>query len=74
MVKLVQHNDDEIPILNEEWTLHFWSHKSLSFETKEDLEKYLNGECSEKHGFMEYERTPHSVEHTVYYDIDYGVK
>lgn len=70
-MKIVPHNDSEIPILNEVWTVNFYDHKSLSFSSKEDMERYLRRELSEEHGYMEYERTPSNVEHTVYYDIDW---
>ena len=72
MKKLVKRNDTEFPILNEVWTIHFYDHKPLDFTTRIDAEKYLRGEFSEEHGFMEYERVPREVTHTEYYDIDYG--
>lgn len=71
MVKLVKKNSD-MPILNEVWTITFYDHKSLDFTSKDDLEKYLNHELSEEHGYMEYERVPNGVEHTVYYNIEYN--
>ena len=67
---LVKNNNNNFSTLNEMWTLYFIEHKELIFETREDLEKYLNGGFSEAHGFMEYERIPESVEHTVYYNIE----
>lgn len=70
-MKIVPHNDSEIPILNEVWVVNFYDHKSLSFSSKEDMERYLRGELSEEHGYMEYERIPSGVEHTVYYDINW---
>ena len=72
MNKLIKHNDTEFPILNEVWTVHFYDHKPLDFTTRIDAEKYLSGEFSEEHGYMEYERVPREVTHTEYYDIDYG--
>ena len=71
MMKLVKHNDPEAPILNEVWTIHFYDHKPLDFTTRIDAEKYLRGEFSEEHGYMEYERVPKEVTHTEYYDINY---
>lgn len=71
MVKLVKKNSD-MPILNEVWTITFYDHKSLDFTSKDDLEKYLNHELSEEHGYMEYERVPNGVEHTVYYNIEHN--
>ena len=72
MKKLVKRNDTEFPILNEVWTIHFYDHKPLDFTTRIDAERYLMGEFSEEHGYMEYERVPREVTHTEYYDIDYG--
>ena len=72
MKKLVKRNDTEFPILNEVWTIHFYDHKPLDFTTRMDAERYLMGEFSEEHGYMEYERVPREVTHTEYYDIDYG--
>ena len=71
MVKLVKKNSD-MPILNEVWTITFYDHKSLDFTSKDDLEKYLNHELSNEHGYMGYERVPNGVEHTVYYKIEYN--
>ena len=71
MAKLVKNNSD-VPILNEIWTITFYDHKSLDFTSKDDLEKYLNHELSNEHGYMEYERVPNGVEHTVYYNIEYN--
>ena len=59
---------------NEQWTVDFYDHKPLSFDTKEDLEKYLNGNRSNRHGYMEYERVPSGVKHIVSYDIDYEIE
>ena len=70
MARLVKNNSD-VPILNEVWTITFYDHKPLDFEDKNDLEKYLSGECSKKHGYMEYEKIPENVEHIVYYNIEY---
>lgn len=69
MTRLVKNNSD-VPELNEVWKLTFLDHKPLYFTSKNDLDKYLNGEYSEEHGFMEYERIPNDVEHTVYYNIE----
>ena len=54
MARLVKNNSD-VPILNEVWTITFYDHKPLDFTSKDDLDKYLNGDCSKEHGFMEYE-------------------
>ena len=70
-MKLVKHNDTELPILNEVWTIHFYDHKPLDFTNQADAEKYLKRELSEEHGYMEYERVPNGVTHTEYYDINY---
>ncbi len=70
MAQLVK-NNSTIPILNETWTVTFYDHLPLAFESKQDVEKYLNGEFSEAHGYMEYERVPNGVEHTVYYNIEH---
>lgn len=70
-MKLVKHNDTELPFLNEVWTIHFYDHKPLDFTTIIDAEKYLRGELSQEHGYMEYERVPNGVTHTEYYDINY---
>lgn len=69
-MRLVKRSTD-IPILNEEWVVDFYDHKSLSFTNRQDLEKYLNHELSEEHGYMEYERVPSGVTHIVQYDIDW---
>jgi hypothetical protein len=66
--------DSDIPILNEMWTVDFYDHKSLNFTTKEDLEKYLRHELSEEHGYMEYERVPSGVTHTINYKIDWDIE
>ena len=71
MKQLVKNNSD-VPILNEMWVVTFYDHLPLTFESKQDVEKYLNGELSEAHGYMEYERVPNGVEHTVYYNIEYN--
>ena len=39
-----------------------------------DKNKVQYGELSEAHGYMEYERVPNGVEHTVYYNIKYDDK
>lgn len=70
MARLVKNHSD-VPILNEVWTITFCDHKPLAFTSKNDLDKYLNGDYSEEHGFKEYERVPNGVEHTVYYNIEY---
>ena len=70
-MKLVKHNIPDFHILNEVWTVHFCNHKPLNFTTRIDAEKYLRGEFSQEHGYMEYERVPSEVAHTEYYDIDY---
>ena len=72
-MKLVKHNDTELPFLNEVWTIHFYDHKPLDFTSKTDVEKYLRRELVEGYGygFMEYERVPNGVTHTEYYDINY---
>ena len=70
-MKLVKHNDTELPILNEVWTIHFYDHKPLDFTNQADAEKYLKRDFSEEHGYMEYERVPNGVTHTEYYDIKY---
>ena len=56
---------------NCEWSINFCDHQPLSFSSKEDLEKYLNGECSNEHGYMEYERVPDYVRQTIDYEIVY---
>lgn len=56
---------------NKQWIINFYNHKPLSFSSKEDLEKYLSGELSDEHGYMEYERVPDSVEQRISYDIDW---
>ena len=68
-VKLVKcHNDDWDDI----WVVHFQQHKDLIFKSKEDLEKYINGKCSEEHGTMEYERVITTITHEQTYDIDWA--
>lgn len=69
-MKLVKCNTD-VPILNEEWVVNFYDHIPLSFTNKQDLEKYLNHESSEEHGYMEWGRVPTGVTHVVHYDIDW---
>ena len=70
-MRLVRHNNLECAMTNEKWVVNFYDHKPLSFSSKEDLEKYLNGDWSDEHGFMEYERVPSDVEYIIYYDIDW---
>lgn len=72
-MRLVKSNAD-IPILNERWTVEFYDHKPLDFVTREDLEKYLRHELSDEHGYMECERVPSGVTHTIYYDIDWEIE
>ena len=69
-MKLIENNSD-IPLLNEVWTVEFYDHKPLSFASRQDLEKYLNHECSDEHGYMDWGRVPSGVSHTIYYNIDY---
>lgn len=63
--------DTDVPILNEEWVVNFDEHIPLSFTNRQDLEKYLNHESSEEHGYMEWSRVPTGVTHVVHYDIDW---
>lgn len=55
---------------NDEWIVEFQEHKPLSFKNKADLIDYLNGRYSKEHGFMEYKRVPHSIEHREYFTLD----
>lgn len=57
----------------EMWKVYFMEHRPLFFKSFDDMQKYLNGEWSEVHGLMEYERTPISVEHVEYYKIQYTI-
>lgn len=63
--------DTDAPILNEEWVVNFYDHIPLSFTNRQDLEKYLNHESSEEHGYMEWGRVPTGVTHVVHYNIDW---
>lgn len=69
-MKLVKCNTN-VPILNEKWVVDFCDHIPLSFTNRQDLEKYLNHESSEEHGYMEWGRVPTGVTHVVHYDIDW---
>lgn len=69
-MKLVKCNTD-ISILNEEWIVDFCDYIPLSFTNRQDLEKYLNHESSEEHGYMEWGRVPSGVTHIIHYDIDW---
>lgn len=70
MAKLIKRSEDYVSIFDDSWILHFQEHKSMRFKTKEDVEKYINGEDSEAHGYMEYEKIPVSVTHMESYDIE----
>lgn len=58
--------------LDETWIVNFYDHKPLTFSSKEDMEKYLCGECSESYGYMEYERVPEYILCEKYYNINYA--
>jgi len=67
-IELVKRNTD-VPFSNEEWVVDFYDYIPLSFTNRQDLEKYLNHESSEEHGYMEWGRTPSGVTHIIHYDI-----
>ena len=70
--RLIKHTNKNYSFLNEVWEVHFQDHESLCFDTQEDVERYINGEESKAHGFMEYERTPSEVDYIQYFDIAEG--
>ena len=70
MINLIQEDSNEY-FERESWIVTFFDHLPLSFKTKDDMEKYLNRECSEAHGYMEYERIPSGVRHEEYYRIEH---
>ena len=67
-MRLVE-TDYNISLFNEEWILNFVDHKSLAFDTREDLEKFINGEQSAKYGYIDYHMIPTTVNYVKYYDV-----
>lgn len=58
-------------IYDDMWDIYFVNHKMVTFTDVADLKRYLNGEKSETHGFMEYEKVPDHVVHIERYNINY---